>query len=701
MSPSLRRRLGVALLFLVTPPSVTAAELGALLPGDAEIVVSLNVRRFLDDNRNTEVVQGWLEPWGLAVRADAHDLKAHYREKDLWKTIGITEEQYLRWASRLRGFNEALAMNVLKDIDRVTIGFKMNDADFLVVLVEGRFKEEKVATAIPQLARELFGSSRMSRVKNVAVWQVPDRAEGVLVALLNPQTLVFTNGKNEMDGVLARSAGKMAGGLSANARALLDSVGNEQVGFVINDLNAAMNQAIRFAENATVNSPAAADADKAFLKQLVAWGQTAATDCPSAAEGLSIGPDNLRLRFAITGKDLATAEKLRSTITQANQAASLALRISGTDLNRQAADILARTHITAKDTLVVVQAELPCEFIYQNILAVWNALQGPVDSVARRLMRIRLWGPLTPRPPDALKVDEQLDIAYRNDSKADSFRHRLDLFVPRGKKDFPVAVLVHGGSWFMGDNCCGGLYTSVGQFLASRGIGAVLPNYRLSPAVQHPAHVQDVASAVAWTRKRIGHYGGDPERIYLMGHSAGGHLVSLLASDESYLKAEGLSAANIKGVISVSGVYHIPPGSRDWTLGGSGPRSVRLDQNSPVRGERGAWLDWTLPGIPIRLDPFGIAFGNDPKLRASASPLTHVRLGLPPFLILTAADDLPGQQDQADEFQQALNRAEVKVRQVKVDRRNHASVMFSAIGLDDPVAQAVLEFVGRDEKKKR
>src|SRR5207249_1271476 len=107
------------------------------------------------------------------------------------------------------------------------------------------------------------------------------------------------------------------------------------------------------------------------------------------------------------------------------------------------------------------------------------------------------------------------DVAYRDDAQASAVRHRLDLYLPRGKKDFPVVVLAHGGAWMVGDNRCCGLYNSVAEFLAGRGIGAVLPNYRLSPGVKHPEHVRDVARAVAWTKKNIGKYGGDPGRLYL------------------------------------------------------------------------------------------------------------------------------------------------------------------------------------------
>src|SRR5205823_5671892 len=103
---------------------------------------------------------------------------------------------------------------------------------------------------------------------------------------------------------------------------------------------------------------------------------------------------------------------------------------------------------------------------------------------------------------------------------------------------------VHGGAWRNGDKSgILGVYSALGRFLVRHGLGAVIINYRLSPAVRHPAHVQDVAKAFAWTHKNIARYGGRPDQIFLCGHSAGGHLVALLATDPTYLKAEGLTPA--------------------------------------------------------------------------------------------------------------------------------------------------------------
>ena len=307
---------------------------------------------------------------------------------------------------------------------------------------------------------------------------------------------------------------------------------------------------------------------------------------------------------------------------------------------------------------------------------------------------LSLWRPAAP-PAGAFRVEQVRGVAYDRGPDAADHWHRLDLFLPVGKKDFPVVLLVHGGAWLLGDNRCCGLYSSVGEFLASQGIGAVLPNYRLSPGVKHPEHVKDVARAFAWTRDHIASYGGRPDQIFLAGHSAGGHLVSLLATDEKYLQAEGLRTADIKGVVTVSGVYHLPPGKLEVKLGGATPRAFSLDEVAPVRGA-GGW-GWTRragwPGLAVSLDVYGLAFGDDPKVRADASPLTHVRAGLPPFLIFSAENDLPTLPGMAEEFHRALLGQGVEAQWLRVQGRNHNSIFFGAVEANDPVAHAMVDFI--------
>ena len=317
-----------------------------------------------------------------------------------------------------------------------------------------------------------------------------------------------------------------------------------------------------------------------------------------------------------------------------------------------------------------------------------------VLALGCRLTDVPLWGVPEP-PPDACQVEVVEDVVYWNGPEADNFRHRLDVFVPRGKKNCPVVMLVHGGAWMVGDNRSCGLYSSVGRFLASQGIAAVLPNYRLSPGVKHPAHIEDVARAFAWTRTHIADFGGCPDEIFVVGHSAGGHLVSLLATDERYLAAEGAETSDIKGVIAVSGVYHIPTKKLCVSLGGSSPLAYSLDEALPFRGPGGWGLlrRLGLPGMPISLDLFCLVFGDDPRVREDASPVNHVHPGLPPFLIFSAENDLPTLPAGAEEFQAALTQQGCESSLVKVMERNHNSLMFEAIEPCDPVARTMLEFI--------
>ena len=312
---------------------------------------------------------------------------------------------------------------------------------------------------------------------------------------------------------------------------------------------------------------------------------------------------------------------------------------------------------------------------------------------ACRVTDVPLWGRTDAAAGDAVECIR--DISYYDGPQADPGRHKLDLFLPKGKTDYPVVILVHGGAWVMGDNRCCGLYTSVGEFLASQGIGAVLPNYRLSPGVKHPEHIKDLARAFAWTRKHIAEHGGRTGEIFLMGHSAGGHLVALLATDEKYLKAEGCRTTDIKGVIGLSGVYNIPPGKTDVHLGGHSDDSFRLDEMAPLRRASAASKtpEGGGGGLPVSVNVFGPVFGEDAKDRLAASPVHYVRPGLPPFLLLNAEKDLPLLPMMAEEMHEALLKNGCDSRLLRIERRNHNSLCFHAIETNDPAAKEILEFI--------
>ena len=397
-------------------------------------------------------------------------------------------------------------------------------------------------------------------------------------------------------------------------------------------------------------------------------------DIASAGLGLSFREADFRLHHGIDMRKPESARELNALVQAGNFLGILALKANNeNDVAQKLAAIMTRQKITLKATMLTTEMDVPYDFVKSLLKGSWMVLlskefahagppdlaaimgQAAADVIATRITSIPLWTVPAPDKGAAgtFEVLEVPNVAYRT-SSPNPARNRLDMYLPKDKKDFPVLVLVHGGAWIVGDNRSGGLYSSVGRFLASQGIGVVMPNYRLSPAVKHPEHIKDVARAVAWTHANIAKHGGDPGRLYLAGHSAGAHLVSLLTTDESFLRGEGMKAGDIKGVIAVSGIYRIPADVMHFTLGGSGPRAMLFEQMLPVRGDSEPSWKYQLPGLPAQINLFPPVFGDTQEACAQASPVTHVRKGLPPFLMLVAEHDMPLVPESSAEFHKAL-----------------------------------------------
>ncbi len=144
------------------------------------------------------------------------------------------------------------------------------------------------------------------------------------------------------------------------------------------------------------------------------------------------------------------------------------------------------------------------------------------------------------------------DAAYtviENVSYGSDVRQALDIYIPKQAPSGKVVVFFYGGSWSSGER---GDYRFVAQSLTAHGIVVVIADYRLYPDVRFPAFVEDAAAAVGWTFRHIARYQGDPAKIYLIGHSAGGHIVSLLALDSRYLATQSLRSSLLAGVIGLS-----------------------------------------------------------------------------------------------------------------------------------------------------
>lgn len=164
---------------------------------------------------------------------------------------------------------------------------------------------------------------------------------------------------------------------------------------------------------------------------------------------------------------------------------------------------------------------------------------------------------------EAGAATSHLDLSYDIDSPAAGSANLLDLYAPDGitaKDSRPVVVYVHGGGWRIGDKKNSiqdkvNLFTGAGYAFAS-------VNYRLSPAggdpanpdparIKFPAHPHDVGEAIGWLNRNVGEYGGDPSRIILIGHSAGAQIVSLVATDPSYVTDYGVEPWQVIGAISL------------------------------------------------------------------------------------------------------------------------------------------------------
>lgn len=141
------------------------------------------------------------------------------------------------------------------------------------------------------------------------------------------------------------------------------------------------------------------------------------------------------------------------------------------------------------------------------------------------------------------------DIAYIQPAEKDEYRKercKLDVYYPENKKDYPTVVWFHGGGLEGGAK-------DLPDELKNKDIAVVSVNYRLSPRAKNPAYIDDAAEAIAWVFNNIESYGGNPDRIYISGHSAGGYLALIVGLDKSYLQKYGIDADRIKGLLPISG----------------------------------------------------------------------------------------------------------------------------------------------------
>jgi acetyl esterase/lipase len=253
------------------------------------------------------------------------------------------------------------------------------------------------------------------------------------------------------------------------------------------------------------------------------------------------------------------------------------------------------------------------------------------------------------------------DIDYINESDYKDDKDLLDIYMPEGKINAPVIVYFHGGALLMGDKSWG---EDIGNKAAESGIGLVSVNYRLSPHVQHPNHVNDAAAAYEWVKNNIEAYGGNPKKIYVGGHSAGAYLAALLAVDSSLLQEIGEEGSTIAGAILISPFLYVEETAKDRIA-----------------------MDSTYISI----------WGNDPEdwLKASVTP--HILPNRDHILLIYADGDDAWRKEQNERFAAAMRAAgNPHVFTEEVPNRTHGTILTSILADDDRVVSLIRDFIFKD-----
>lgn len=264
--------------------------------------------------------------------------------------------------------------------------------------------------------------------------------------------------------------------------------------------------------------------------------------------------------------------------------------------------------------------------------------------ISRRTFALAALVGLTPQPVLAQQAAPRRTYRYAQSPGAPANLQSLDLYP--GPLGAPLVVFIHGGGWRIGDKRNGAAGEEKAAFFNHKGFSYASLNYRLSPNVRHPAHVEDVAAALAWLRRNAGAQGYDGERIFIMGHSAGAHLAALAAVDPRWLAAHGELLSLIKGVILLDGAGY------------------DLTRQAPAVIARGGFLGEMYAG----------AFGRDPAGWRDASPalLAERGRGIAPFLIVHASR--PDSTSQSRQLARALRDAGAEARLFEARGYSHADV---------------------------
>lgn len=233
------------------------------------------------------------------------------------------------------------------------------------------------------------------------------------------------------------------------------------------------------------------------------------------------------------------------------------------------------------------------------------------------------------QPESTYKTIQNISYLENPDSEYAKERCKLDIYYPEDIEQFATIVWFHGGGIKAGNK-------HISDLLKNKGVAVVAVNYRLHPKVTAPVYIEDAAAATAWTMKHIADYGGDPSKIFVSGHSAGGYLASMIGLDKSYLAKYGVDADDLAGLIPFSGhaITHFT-----------------------IRDERG------IDGKKVVVDKY--------------APLNHVRNDCPPYIIITGdrEQELLGRyEENAYMYRMMLVNGHENTKLLELDGFNHGEM---------------------------
>lgn len=249
-------------------------------------------------------------------------------------------------------------------------------------------------------------------------------------------------------------------------------------------------------------------------------------------------------------------------------------------------------------------------------------------------------------PPNAV---EKADVSYGPDPA-----HRMDVYLPKEPKNAPVVFMVHGGAWMWGDKRHSRVVNNKAARWIEKGYVFISVNYRLSPATDPLGQVDDVAKALAMAQNEAPNWGADPKRFLVMGHSAGAHLVTMLAADPAF--------ATARGVKPYLGTVALDSAAFDL---------VRIMERRHFRF-------------------YDRVFRDDPKYWKEASPLHRLKGKPAPFLAVCSSDR-PESCRQAEAFVEKVNQLGGRAQTVPI-AMSHAEINYE-LGRPGPYTDKVEGFM--------